>query len=1002
MICFVIAMAMGVMAETANTVEVTKFHQSYPYSGKATVEYTVGGTLPANAFAEITLNTDDASATFTQSNIVTGANTFTIDFASSFGGALLLTNASFVVTIAGGSEAELGGVQLWENGPYWAERNVGASKPEDYGYYFWWGDTVGYTNTESGWISVKDGTSISFSSSGAAGSTCGKDNSALQSAGYIDSTGNLVAAYDAVTAHLGSPWRMPTDSEFSALANNCTTTWITTNGVSGYLVTGTGKYANRSIFLPAAASGYGSNLDYVGTYGWYWSSTPFSDSSDYAWCLFCYSSNFVQIYKARYLGKSVRPVRGLGGTVVVGIVTYDLAVPVISPESGMTFVSSLTVSISCETEGAAIYYTTDGSEPTKDSTAYRRFKIYGKTTVKAVAYDAATGLYSGVTTADYALGTCANPVIAPSGGSAVAVEGGYVFYRDGQTVAIAKNGEEGTIRYTFDGTEPTAESGVYSGAITLDATTMIKAKVFSDNYFDSETVTVVFVRERTIGDAMGAPYHAFTTSGDDDKPFYRVADVSAPNGEAMHSGDIGNSGAYGTFVRTVLSTTVMGPGTVSFSWKASCEDDAPDYEWDHGEFAVDGVIEANISGETGWTNVSVAVTGSGEHTLTWTYLKDDAEYEGEDCICVAGYGWASAEAYTHTTVVPVPYEWLAAHDPGVVDEYEAYEAAANKTAANGRMSVAECYALGLDPQNTTNDFKIVSFPMKTDGTPDLENIVLDPPEARWNVQEAQVVLKCAEQLEGPWRTVTEEVGRGVSPSRGGSPGTARPTIRFFKAVVLLGDAQDDLDDTHDSVQLWEGGPYWATTNIGAEKPEDYGYYFWWGDTIGYKLEDNYSWVASDGSSSNFSFSPENTPTCYKDIATLQREGWIVSQDDTYVLAPSHDAAHMQWGDAWRMPTIQELSDLNNKCDWTWTTMNGISGCLVSGRGNYAANSIFLPYSTDGSRTSSSRWGGFYWSSVPFSDNYGAWYLGFAPRDHGTDYYSRDFGQSVRPVRRSAQ
>ena len=44
------------------------------------------------------------------------------------------------------------------------------------------------------------------------------------------------------------------------------------------------------------------------------------------------------------------------------------------------------------------------------------------------------------------------------------------------------------------------------------------------------------------------------------------------------------------------------------------------------------------------------------------------------------------------------------------------------------------------------------------------------------------------------------------------------------------------------VQLWDGGPYWATTNIGAEKPEDYGYYFWWGDTVGYKREGN-KWVA---------------------------------------------------------------------------------------------------------------------------------------------------------------
>ena len=48
-----------------------------------------------------------------------------------------------VVTIAEG----LGGVQLWENGPYWAECNVGATSPEEYGYYFWWGDTVGYSRS---------------------------------------------------------------------------------------------------------------------------------------------------------------------------------------------------------------------------------------------------------------------------------------------------------------------------------------------------------------------------------------------------------------------------------------------------------------------------------------------------------------------------------------------------------------------------------------------------------------------------------------------------------------------------------------------------------------------------------------------------------------------------------------------------------------------------------------------------------------------------------------
>ena len=303
-------MSMGAMAEITNTVKVSKFHQSYPYSGKATVEYTVGGTLPANAVAEIILNTDDASATFIQESIVTGANTVTIDFASSFGGALLLTNASFVVTIAEEIVESLGGVQLWENGPYWAECNVGASKPEEYGYYFWWGDTVGYTNTGSGWISVKDGTSILLSSSGTAASTYGKDSSALLSAGYIDETGNLAPEHDAAQVQWGGGWRMPTEAECSALISNCTYTWITTNGVNGRLITGMGDYANRSIFIPAAGYGYDSRLDDAGIGGDCWSSTPDSDNSSYAWILFFGRESFGLSDYYRYAGRSVRPVRG--------------------------------------------------------------------------------------------------------------------------------------------------------------------------------------------------------------------------------------------------------------------------------------------------------------------------------------------------------------------------------------------------------------------------------------------------------------------------------------------------------------------------------------------------------------------------------------------------------------------------------------------------------------------------------------------------------------------
>jgi len=104
----------------------------------------------------------------------------------------------------------------------------------------------------------------------------------------------------------------------------------------------------------------------------------------------------------------------------------------------------------------------------------------------------------------------------------------------------------------------------------------------------------------------------------------------------------------------------------------------------------------------------------------------------------------------------------------VAHAYEAYEASSQATAANGR-NVWECYVLGLDPEVSTNDFKIVSFPLKADGTPDLENIVFDPPQAQWNVP-ATYKVKGAATLQGPWGEV----------SAGGNP-----AYRFFKVEVVL-------------------------------------------------------------------------------------------------------------------------------------------------------------------------------------------------------------------------
>ena len=246
-------------------------------------------------------------------------------------------------------------------------------------------------------------------------------------------------------------------------------------------------------------------------------------------------------------------------------------------------------------------------------------------------------------------------------------------------------------------------------------------------------------------------------------------------------------------------------------------------------------------------------------------------------------------------------------------------------------------------------------------------------------------------------TFTGDVGEGVTPGTNRhiiwDAGTDWPNKK--------GDVRASVTATKEGpsispgkVQLWEGGPYWADRNIGANNPWDYGLYFWWGDTTGY---------SPSGTTFSFSFDSSNTPTDMKPFEALLSEGWIVSQNGTWVLAPAHDAAHVKWGGKWRMPTNQELSDLNSKCDWTWMTTNGVNGWVVRGRGSYASNSIFLPAVGYGNGTSLDESGsrGRYWSSVQNSYAnyyYYSWWFDFHPSYHGTSNSgSRFHGMSVRPV-----
>ncbi len=174
---------------------------------------------------------------------------------------------------------------------------------------------------------------------------------------------------------------------------------------------------------------------------------------------------------------------------------------------------------------------------------------------------------------------------------------------------------------------------------------------------------------------------------------------------------------------------------------------------------------------------------------------------------------------------------------------------------------------------------------------------------------------------------------------------------------------------HEYVDLGlPSGLKWATYNVGARSPEDYGDYYAWGET---KTKSQY-YGGNGCATDKYRYD-------MKDISGNTK----------------FDVARLKWGSTWRMPTKAEFEELNSECTWTWTTKNGVNGYEVTGPND---NSIFLPaagYCYDvrifdkGSR-------GHYWSSTPASLGASAFQIG-SNEHYVPGWKSRGEGRTIRPV-----
>lgn len=181
----------------------------------------------------------------------------------------------------------------------WATCNIGASKPEEYGNHYAWGETESKSYYQ--WNFYK----WSKLSGGGYNLSLTKYNISGEH-GVVDNKITLDQSDDVASVILGGNWRIPTDAELTELREQCTWIWTTQNGINGYKVTS--KSNGNSIFLPAAGLGGYSGLQQLGSEGFYWSNSLYTDNPKTACCLHFGSDSVEEAEIPRCEGTPIRPV----------------------------------------------------------------------------------------------------------------------------------------------------------------------------------------------------------------------------------------------------------------------------------------------------------------------------------------------------------------------------------------------------------------------------------------------------------------------------------------------------------------------------------------------------------------------------------------------------------------------------------------------------------------------------------------------------------------------
>ena len=224
------------------------------------------------------------------------------------------------------------------------------------------------------------------------------------------------------------------------------------------------------------------------------------------------------------------------------------------------------------------------------------------------------------------------------------------------------------------------------------------------------------------------------------------------------------------------------------------------------------------------------------------------------------------------------------------------------------------------------------------------------------------------------------------------------TVLFASAYTICGKVNDDgisVSDeynNHDFVDLGlPSGTLWANCNVGANTPEGYGGYFAWGEI---ELKTTYDWNTYIYCKGN-----HTTLTKYCDRSTQGYNGFV---DDITVLFSEDDAAVVNWGKEWQIPTTEQWQELQEYTTSKWTTFNGVNGRLFTA---HNGKSLFLPaagYCWDNTCDEIGETGHYWSNSLIIGHPFDAWCFDFSSHycylnSFGNDRYH---GYTIRAVHSS--